>query len=570
MKVTGTMYLSGSYWVVDGPPPLLRDLKAVLPRVDPMKTGGIRIRRSPYIGARLQWLGEWHDIEMDPGPREDLHADAEAWRLQERELGGILAGKVPERVFQMTDQPRDYQRVAVELALLIRRFLLADQTGTGKSLCMMAMMEAGLLPAVGVMPVNLILQWEPELKRLLPGINVLVLRGRTPYDVREAMARQLVQERRKAEMVIPDVCLLNYDIADSWGPALATRNPPKFTFFDECSALSNPESLRTKGSRALSEASQYCVGADATPAGAYGAQIHPVVDVITLGRLGDWPEFKREWCTDEEDRLCRVREPDLLREHLKSSGMVLRRTRNDVGLYLDPVTYIPYRVDVDRAPLDAVRPAMKVLAARILADQYGKGQAAATARMSDRSTLARVMRKSTAIGKAPHTADLLNFLASKGERVFVVAWHIETYNIFQRRLGAKWAPAFFTGQQDKKQKAEALRRFKAHETPFLIASIRGVAGIDGLQGHCSIGMQAEFDWNPHKHTQAMDRIWRPGQKEKVCWYVPYTDEGSDPVMMEVTGAKHAASSPILDAVDILDDNVDPAHIIKLAEQVLRG
>jgi hypothetical protein len=94
---------------------------------------------------------------------------------------------------------RDFQHVAVEYAGKAKRFILADQMGTGKTLEILATAEHyDLYPMVAIVPASLKLNWEKEVKQWLPHRSVEVLNGRTGrYD--------------------SDITIINYDIlSDGW------------------------------------------------------------------------------------------------------------------------------------------------------------------------------------------------------------------------------------------------------------------------------------------------------------------------------------------------------------------
>jgi hypothetical protein len=110
----------------------------------------------------------------------------------------------------------------------------------------------------------------------------------------------------------------------------------------------------------------------------------------------------------------------------------------------------------------------------------------------------------------------------------------------------------------------------SRESPILIMSLRSGAGIDGLQGMCRTVAYGELDWSSGVHGQCGGRVHRDGQKDGVTEFYLVTDDGSDPVVMDVLGVKKIQLAGIRDPDrDVIETATDGAeNIKKLAQFVI--
>jgi hypothetical protein len=92
-------------------------------------------------------------------------------------------------------------------------------------------------------------------------------------------------------------------------------------------------------------------GLTATPVYNYGGEIHSVISVLDKEALGTRKEFIQEWGR-EIQRQGVVKDPRALGATCARSGLVLRRTRADVGRELPEVVRIPHTVDADEKVID--------------------------------------------------------------------------------------------------------------------------------------------------------------------------------------------------------------------------
>lgn len=571
----GTVVRRGSFWIIGCGPQTMIRLKRVLGKVDKASKDEVRLRVSDEADRELQWFLDRFPMEMSDQDAALLHRGAEKHRATSRTIAALTSGAYVPRAFDLAIPPRDYQRLAADWWLQTNNLLLADDTGLGKTLTAIAgMSDPSARPALVVTPAGAVpLQWRDMIAAALPAARVHVVKGTTPYDIEAASAK----EQRKLGRVAcgyPDIVICPYARLSGWSDTLRQRVVS--VVYDEGQELrhrkhGNTVSLRWAAAYNVSTTPTVTrrLALSATPTVNYGAEFWNVMECVAPGALGDRAEFDREWTIPgEEERKRKIRDPRAFGLYLRESGLMLRRTRKEAGRELPQLTTVPFHIEADLDALRQVSASVAELARTILAQTIGKGSG--LSKMQAGSTLDRLIRQATGIAKAPFLATFIRGLVESGERVLVGLWHREVYNILGDKL-RDLAPAFYTGEESEKQKAESLRRFKAGETPILCMSLRSGAALDGLQYACRTVVIGELDWSHVIHHQLISRVDRDGQPDKVVAYFPIADAGSDPVVSEICGAKRANSEPIRNPDKVVAEaHVDPDHIRRLAESILAG
>src|SRR5262249_33624382 len=211
-------------------------------------------------------------------------------------------------------------------------------------------------PALVVTLTHLPMQWAAEIKRFAPQLRTHILEKATPYDVRygskvrKRMASRPDQIELLDEGPFPDVLISNYHKLHGWAETLSRI--VKSIFYDECQELRRCESAKYQAARMLSEAAQYRMGLSATPFFNYGGEMYSVLDAIRPGGLGTPSEFLAEWCRDTSGggvHTASLTDPKAFGTYARDAGIMLRRTRADVGRELPKLTKVPHHIDADAA-----------------------------------------------------------------------------------------------------------------------------------------------------------------------------------------------------------------------------
>jgi len=528
--------------------------------------GVFEVKATASAAHELEWFRQRYPLEVDPACAADFANLVDHEARRNAAVGEVEhEGYVP-RQFELAEPAREYQRTAADLALRTRGLLVADQLGLGKTVtAICALTAAGALPAVVVTMTYLPRQWQAQLARFAPTLRTHRIRTRAPYRFdKPRFETDSDGRRRKVAGYVPDVLIINYHKLDGWVEQLAGL--VKSIVFDEVQELRRSGTNKYIAAKAIADASDLRIGLSGTPVYNYGDEIWPILNVLAPDVLGAESEFLREWCTYEGQKH-RVRDPVALGTYLRSTGVMIRRTRRDVGRELPGLTIVRLHVEVDHGRINEAVRSVAELASRVLARS---GTNFDLMRWS--GEIDWRLRQATGIGKAAAVVDHVRLLVDAGERVLLFGWHLDVYALWCSAFdqhGVTWAR--YTGEESEVEKTESVRRFVAGEVRVLVMSLRAGAGLDGLQDVCHTVVIGELDWSPKIHEQDIGRAYRDGQVEPVTAYYLVADEGSDPVIADVLGIKDAQATGIVDpdaAGEPVLTGAAEEHMRRLAADVL--
>lgn len=128
-----------------------------------------------------------------------------------------------------------------------------------------------------------------------------------------------------------------------------------------------------------------------------------------------------------------------------------------------------------------------------------------------------VVRKMMGVAIAPLVADYAAMCLDGGEdKVTIFAWHIDVLNILEERL-RKFGVQRIDGSTTAPKRAERINNFMNDPTARVMLgnTLALGVGVDGLQTVCNHALLAEPEWVPGNNEQAIDRLDRGGQRERV-------------------------------------------------------
>lgn len=555
--IFGHILKEGNRWAITCEAHVRTKIKRIFPEVSQYASETIHLSDNEENCRDLLWLIDRYPMVVEPlsymKERASFHLE------QENLVSNLLQFKQPPENFELAIPPREYQSLAATLLHVKKGLLVADDVGLGKtvtSICAMARKEN--LPVLVVTLTHLPSQWKAEINAFAPELNVHILKSGQPYD--------LVPKRRKKQgdlfeqPRLPDVIISNYHKLNGWADLLGEIIC--YVVFDEIQELRREESNKYAAAKHIASKATLRLGLSATPIYNYGAEFFNVIDVLRPGVLGTKAEFVREWC-DSDQKL--IKDPRAFGDYLRREGIMLRRTRADVGRELPPINKIPQYVECDKNALDKIKGSAVELAKTILATQQNyRGE-----KLMATEEFNILMRQATGIAKAPYVAEFVRLLLESGEKVVLYGWHREVYSLWLELL-ADYKPCLYTGSESPKQKDQAKEAFISGDCRLLIISLRSGAGLDGLQDHCSTVVFGELDWSPGVHEQCIGRVARDGQLNPVMAYYLISDSGSDPIIADVVGIKRGQIEGVRDQnVELVEKlEVGPGNVKRLAQAYL--
>ena len=455
-----------------------------------------------------------------------------------------VAKYVPTRAIDTVESAGESECVCIKVEsedglYLTRDFIVTHNTFS--NLGVLAYPDAR--PALIVCPTHLCIQWQKESQRLYPGTTSQILYGYTPSEITPV-----------------DFAITSYNRVPKWIESLMKFNP-QAVVLDEVHELRKTDTEKRRATVMLTAKSTYSLGASGTPIFNYGEEIFSVLDAINPGCLGEEPEWRQEWCN-----WGKVTEPAILGNYLKTQGLMLRRTTDDLGFLFGKTSRHVITLDADLKSLEAIKDVAKQLALSIFTGSLDKASEA-------ERELDWKLRMATGVAKARSVAEFVKMVCAQGEKVLLSAWHRNVHDILLKEL-KDLNPVMYTGTESPKQKDAAKQKFVEDDScQVFILSARSGAGLDGLQHVCRTVVHGELDWSPHVHDQINMRCDRLGQTKHVQAYYLTIPDGSDPFIMSILNVKRSQADGIVDEkvdVDILDLQQNSGRIREMAAAYLKS
>ena len=539
-------------WVLEMEPHAAMRAKQVFQKIRKAKARTLTLSATDENCRELEWFLTRYPLAVSHP--EVLAQKARSFDRTADLAWSIIQGEYEVPDYEMVLPPRKYQSQAAQLCYATKGLLLADDLGLGKTVTGITLLaNKGTLPALVVVPTHLQTHWKNQLKKFMPALEVHILKTKKPYAL-DKTGR------------FPDVIVSTYHKLGDWVDSLA--GIVKAVVFDEIQELRREDSIKYRSSCMIADAATWRLGLSATPIYNYGVEFYNVLRVVNPDALGSKEEFLREWCVRSYNvDKSKIADPKAFGSYLREQGLMLRRTKKDVGRELPPVMRVVEEVDSNTEVLAEAEDAASQLATILLSQDTSS---------SDRFTAAGQfdvkMRQMTGLAKAPFVAEFVRMLVEQqDEPVVLFGWHRDVYAIWKERL-KDLNPVQFTGSESDKQKQASLEAFLRGDSKVLMMSLRSGSGVDGLQHVTSTVVIGELDWSPGALEQCVGRVSRDGQEHPVFVYYLMAREGADPVMIDVLGVKRQQIEGVRDpnAQLVVRQQADPEHVRKLAEAYLKN
>ncbi|MBV8656301.1 MAG: DEAD/DEAH box helicase [Burkholderiales bacterium] len=476
-----------------------------------------------------------------------------------------LRARLPADV---ADRLMPHQWIAVAALTAHAQVFLADEQGLGKTIEILASLEAAsAFPAIVLAPATALLNWRDEAADWLPQRKVAVRGGGVGKRDEGAALEQA------------DIVIINYDSFGKHAAALQDVRP-KALVADEAQYLKGHNSKRTEAVKDFSRNSGVArvIASTGTPIMNRPSELLTLLTLLPdlLLDLGGFLYFAARYC---RATLCRgslqpywdydgAANLGELANRLRESGRFVRRDKAAVLPDLPPkrreeiAVELCNRAEYDLAATDFANwlktrnpstSSSKARAARqeaVTADDDESGLEATAAWLLDGEDVyfdaysrAEALRKLGALrqlvgkGKIPAAIQQITDIV-KDEKLVVFAYHIEVQEALERAMAeAGLRPLAITGSMDIKPRRDAIRRFQDNaDARVIVCSLKAAQTAITLTAACRV-LMVEFDWVPSALEQAEDRVHRIGQSEQVLVQFLHAPGTLDERMAELLQSK---------------------------------
>lgn len=391
--------------------------------------------------------------------------------------------------------------------------ILADDMGLGKTLQTIAILlkfkEEQILKkqkALIIVPTTLITNWGKEMQKFAPDLNYFIYHG---------------SKRNIDEFIDEDILLTSYGTARSDANIL-NKHKWQVLIIDEAQNIKNQNTDQTKAIKSIH--SNVKIALSGTPVENRLSEYWSIFDFTNKGYLGSIKNFNEEF----------IKPITIERSHKQlevfkkiTSPFIMRRMKSDKTIISD----LPDKIENNQystltkqqAALyeSTVNSAMKeiessdsiarkglVLKMMIALKQIGNHPYQYLKSGANSAELS---------GKLSILFELLQNIIENNEKTLIFTQYKEMGDLLQTliREELKTEPLFLHGSLTRKQREQMVEDFqnKPHRKIFILSLKAGGTGLNLTQAQNVI--HYDLWWNPAVETQATDRAYRIGQKNKV-------------------------------------------------------
>ncbi len=490
-------------------------------------------------------------------------------RVREASTGELLATPAGLRA-----ELRDYQRRGLswlaELTSLGLGACLADDMGLGKTITLIALhlhrQERALGsgssdretaaggPTLVVCPASLLGNWEAEIRRFAPGVDVRRHHG----------------SARDLDGVTSGFVLTTYGTMRN-DAALLAEVPWGLVVADEAQHVKNSRSAAARSLRTIPSAAR--VALTGTPVENDLTELWSILDWAIPGLLGSRNAFRKVWAAPIESGL----EPAKARQFADLIGpFLLRRRKSDPGVApeLPPKTETDHLLGLTREQVvlyeTLVRESMRRIEEADEETRRGLVLALLTGLKQICNHPAHFLRQPNPrlrgrSEKLELLDELLGTVLAEDGAVLVFTQYVAMARLLERHLAAAGVPhQFLHGGTPVPQRDSMVARFQAGEVPVFLLSLK--AGGTGLNlTRADHVVHVDRWWNPAVEDQATDRAYRIGQTRPVQVHRFITQGTIEERIAELLARKRSLADSVLARGDTALTELSDAELRDLVE-----
>ena len=499
---------------------------------------------SPAVAMQAALTGT---LYLDGGAMQ-VHPGATLEKVRDRIVGAASAAPLPTPA-GLAATLRDYQRHGFTwLAELTGAGLgacLADDMGLGKTVTLIALhlhrRQQGLAtgPTLVVCPASLMGNWEAEVRRFAPGVDVRRFHGasRSLADLGDGFV------------------LTTYGTMRLDHETLATV-PWDLVVADEAQHVKNARSSTARNLRSIG--SRCRVALTGTPVENNLTELWAILDWATPGLLGSRNAFRKVWAAPIESGVdasvartfAQLVEPFLLRRRKSDPGIAPElpaKTETDHLVNLTQEQVVLYE--------SLVRESMRRIEEADEETRRGLVLALLTGLKQICNHPAHYLRQ--AGGRLPGRSEkldladeLIGTILAENGAVLVFTQYVAMARLLERHLAHASVPTLFLhGGTPVRAREQMVRDFQDGAAPVFLLSLK--AGGTGLN-LTRADHVVHFDrwWNPAVEDQATDRAHRIGQTRAVQVHRLLTEGTIEQKVDELLRRKRALAASVLGAGEV--------------------
>lgn len=434
------------------------------------------------------------------------------------------------------------------------RALMADEMGLGKTIQAVAWLHLHpeLRPAIIVCPAHLKLNWEREIKEILPGKQKI----------------QAIFGTNTSQPLTGEIIIINYDILPNsyeklrdsagrkrykeikrtgWVDFLIDLKP-KVLIIDEAHFCKSSSAYRTKGVRKLARKCEHVIAISGTPIVNRPIEGFNIIQMVDKTIFPDFWKYIHRYCNAKHTSFGWDYSGASNQEELnkKLQSVMIRRKKQDVMKDLPDKVYSYVPMEINNAAeyekaednfLDYLR--------------QTKGQKVAQkAQNAEHLVKVEWLKQLAVKGKLPQTIKWIRNFIDEGGKLIVFAVHKTVIEALMKEF--KGAAVKVDGSVSGPDREMAVRQFQNEEKIKLFIGNIQAAGTGLTLTAASSVAFLELPWTSGELVQAEDRCHRIGQKNSVSIYYLLAHNTIEIKIAELLDKKREVLDAVLDGKKVKD------------------
>lgn len=380
------------------------------------------------------------------------------------------------------------------------RAILALEMGLGKGLVSLLWAKNNdAFPCIIVCPASLKWMWQNEARH---HFNILseVLEGTKPL-------------KKRIETYHP-IIIINFDILGPW-LLLLKEWGPKLVIIDECSAICNKQTKRSKNVKKLCEGVPHILALSGTPLTNRPAELWPVLNLIRPDLYGKWWTFSQIHCSPKLMpwgwTFNGAVKLDILHKNL-SQQMMIRKLKKDVlkDLPKKQRIVVPMAMDNPKEYQDALRDFIRWLTKKNPAQAKKASRAEQLVKIGYLRRLAGELKLKNVFNWID------DFLENSDGKLILFAIHKNIIRKLEERY--KKICVVVDGSVKGKDRQTAVETFqRSKDFRLFIGNVKAAGQGLTLTAANTLAF-VEIGWTPGEMSQAAARYDRIGQTQEMTEY----------------------------------------------------
>lgn len=451
---------------------------------------------------------------------------AQAERIKQAKDSDISVEGLKEELYP-------YQAVGVEFFVnSLGRAILADQMGTGKTAQSLAyVVHSRQKKTLVVCPASVKHSWEKEIQKWT-SLRYKILNSQSDPEI-------FGDDRF-------DIFIVNYDIIIKFFEQIISAG---FTCLigDECHYIKNGSAIRTKVFRRIASSIPSVILLSGTPMLSRPVELFNSLNIIDPKTWDSYYDYTVRYCQGHRGKWgWDARGASNLDELQDRIGKYfLRRTKQEALPGLPEKVFVFRPVELEKKVQKEYDLAVNEFGKFLREVKKKKTPEIMRSLQAEKLTKLGELRQLTTKGKVKAAEEIIENAIENHEKILVFSCYNEPLEILSEKF--KDRSVILTGATAEEDRKEYIERFQNNPDTMVFFGGTRSAGVGITLTAATNVLFIDYSWTPADHSQAIDRLHRPGQKaSQVNIYHLYAIDTIDEYMTKILERKQLLFDKVIE------------------------